>query len=110
MPEEWLVQYLSNLIERQELFGCWLDSELIATGENRKFDEVQQGYTDLGVIVDRSQRGKGLATWILQQLVQQSIDRDLKPLCSTERDNIAARKAIAGAGFISRNRIIQFTA
>ncbi len=107
-PEDWLTQYFSNLIQRQELFGCWLDGELIGTGENRKFDDVQQGYTDIGVIVDQRQRGKGLATWVLQQLVQQAVEKGLKPICSTERDNIGAQKAITRAGFVSRNRIIQF--
>ena len=107
-PEEWLRGYLSNLIERQEVFGCWQDGELIGTGENRKFDDVQQGYTDVGVIVSEQQRGKGLATWILQQLVGQALAMDLKPMCSTERDNIAAQKAISRAGFIANNRIFQF--
>ena len=107
-PEDWLTQYISNLIQRQELFGCWLDNELIGTGENRKFDDVQKGYTDIGVIVHQQQRGKGLATWIIQQLIQQAVEKGLKPICSTERDNIGAQKALTKAGFISRHRIIQF--
>jgi GNAT superfamily N-acetyltransferase len=108
-PEEWLTGYWSNLVERRELFGCWLNDELMGTGENRKFEQVQPGYTDLGVMVDQDQRGKGLATWILRQLVHQAEERGLKPMCSTERDNIGAQKAISRAGFVSRNRIIQFS-
>jgi RimJ/RimL family protein N-acetyltransferase len=107
-PKDWLAQYWSNLIQRQELFGCWLDDELIGTGENRKFDDFQEGYTDIGVIVSQQQRGKGLATWILQQLVQMAIEKSLEPICSTERDNIGAQKAIIRAGFVARNRIVEF--
>ena len=107
-PEEWLTGYWTNLISRQELFGCWVDGELIGTGENRKFDDVQQGYTDVGVMVDEQQRSRGLATWILRELIQQAIELDLKPMCSTERDNTGAQKAISRAGFVARNRIVQF--
>ena len=106
--EDWLITYYSNLIQRRELFGCWLADKLVGAGENREFGDVQSGYTDLGVVVDPNHRGKGLATWILQQLVQQAVKKGLKPMCSTERDNIAAQKAITRAGFVSRNRIIQF--
>lgn len=107
-PKDWLVPYFTNLIQRQELFGCWLDGELIGTGENRKFDDVQQGYTELGMVVGKPQRGKGLATWIMRQLIHQAVDSGFKPICSTEINNIAAQKAITRAGFVSRNRIIQF--
>jgi len=107
-PEDWLVPYFTNLIDRQELFGCWLDGELIGTGENRKFDDIQQGYTELGMVVGKQQRRQGLATWIMCQLVQQAIDSGLKPICSTESNNIGAQKAITRAGFVARNRIVQF--
>ncbi len=109
-PEAWLTQYWSNLIQRGELFACWQDDEIIATGERRIFEEVQAGYADVGVLVSQRHRGQGLATWILRRLVEMTIEEGLKPMCSTERDNIGAQKAIARAGFVSRNRIIRFTA
>lgn len=107
-PEEWLSGYFNNLIQRKELWGYWNDSELLASGECRFFDEHQTEYADLGMIVAESQRGKGIATRVLQNLSSKAIEKGLLPICSTESDNIGAQKAIARAGLVSSNRIIQF--
>ena len=109
-PEEWLTGYFSNLINRQELFGLWDDGCLVATGENRGFDEYQTEYVDLGVIVAESQRCKGLATRILKHFTRMNEDRGLKSICSTEKTNLGAQKAIVRAGFFADNRIVQFKA
>jgi len=109
-PKEWLTGYYSNLINRQELFGLWEDERLIATGESRGYDEYQTEYADLGVVVAESQRGKGLATQILKQLASINDSKGLKSICSTEKTNAGAQKAITRAGFYASNRIIQFQA
>ena len=106
--EQWLSGYLTNLINRQELFGYWQDGGLVATGESRGYDEYQLDYADLGVIVAERERGKGLATRVLRQLVAITEGKDLTPICSTEKTNIGAQKAIGRAGFFAANRIIQF--
>ena len=107
-PEQWLTGYLTNLINRKELFGYWQDGRLLATGESRGYDEYQLDYADLGVIVAESERGKGLATGLLKQLVAITEAKELTPICSTEKTNIGAQKAISRAGFFAANRIIQF--
>lgn len=107
-PEHWLTGYYTNLIGRQELFGLWENGRLLAAGESRGYDAYQTDYADLGVIVDESMRGKGLATKVLKYLVLITESRGLIPICSTEKDNIGAQKAIARAGFFAGNRIIQF--
>ncbi len=109
-PESWLEGYLSNLIRRRELFGVRQHGTLIATGERRGYDEYQTGYADVGVIVAKSERGRGLATQILRQLAALNEKIGLKSICSTEKANVAAQKAITRAGFVDRNRIIQFNA
>lgn len=109
-PEEWLTGYYTNLINRQELFGLWQEDRLVAAGESRGYDEYQTDYADLGMIVAKSERGKGLATSVLKQLVTITKAKGLKPICSTEKTNIGAQKAIGRAGFFSGNRIIQFDA
>ena len=81
---------------------------MLAIGEFRSFDEYQTNYADLGVVVDKSMRGKGIATLILRQLIAVSNSKELMPICSTDKTNIGARKAIERAGFFSSNRIIQF--
>ena len=107
-PAEWLNGYFLNLINRHELFGVWNNGQLVATGESRGYDEHQMDYADVGVIVAESERGKGLATQVLRELVFMNESNGLRSICSTEKTNVAAQKAIGRAGFIPRNRIIQF--
>lgn len=71
------------------------------------FDEYQTEYADLGMIVAQSQRGKGIATQVLNRLVNSANERGLTPICSTESSNLGAQKAIKRAGLTSQNRIIQ---
>lgn len=106
-PIEWLTGYFGNLISRKELFGYWYKGELLATGECRLFDEYQTEYADLGMIVAQSHRGKGIATQVLNWLINSANERRLIPICSTEKSNIGAQKAIRRAGLMPLNRIIE---
>ena len=108
-PEEWLTGYYQRLINRQELFGYWENDKLLASGECRLFDTVQTEYADLGMIVTESERGKGLATQVLNNLITRADSNGLTAMCSTEMTNIGAQKAIVRAGFIACHRIIQFS-
>ena len=103
---DWLKGYFSNLIKRAELFGLWQGGELIATGECR-VSETQNPYADLGMTVSESHRKQGLATNILRQLLHHCRKEGLSAICSTERDNIAAQRAIIKSGFVSDHRILE---
>ncbi len=59
------------------------------------------------MIVAQSQRGKGIATQVLQFLVASANERGLIPICSTESSNLGAQKAIKRAGLVAQNRIVQ---
>jgi len=104
--QNWLTGYYGGLIKRGELFGLWQNRKLIATGECRLSDS-QKPYADLGVVVCKKHRGEGLATEILRELLDQCRRRELKAICSTEQENIAAQKAITKAGFISHHKILE---
>jgi RimJ/RimL family protein N-acetyltransferase len=106
-PEQWLSEYFNDLIKREELWGYWKDERLLATGECRLFDEHQCKYADLGMIVDKSERGQGIATGVLNRLVSLANERGLIAICSTESGNLGAQKAIHRAGLKALNRIIQ---
>ncbi len=108
-PEGWLSWYYSGLLARGEVFGVREGERLIALGENRRDDAVQVECADLGVIVAPSARGEGLATHVLRWMAAVNDDRGLRSICSTERDNIAAQKAIARAGFFAYHRILRFS-
>lgn len=108
-PKEWLTGYFGNLVARQELWAYWINGEVAATGECRLNDEFQTNTADLGMIVAKSQRGKGVATRILNTLSNHAQSKGLQAICSTESTNIGAQKAIAKAGLVSTNRIVQVT-
>ncbi|MFA0441795.1 GNAT family N-acetyltransferase [Vibrio sp. 10N.286.49.C2] len=108
-PEEWLTGYYGNLIDRQELWGYWVDGQIFATGECRLFDDYQTHYADLGMIVAPDERGKGIATGVLLALVETAKQQGLTAMCSTESNNISAQKAIEKAGLRALNRLVQFT-
>jgi RimJ/RimL family protein N-acetyltransferase len=71
---------------------------------------------DLGVIVSAAHRGKGIATKVIKQLIayarakelRSQGAKELRPICSTEKGNAGAQKAISRAGFIAHHRIIEF--
>lgn len=107
-PKEWLTGYYGNLIKRNELWYYSIGGNIIATGECRHFDEHQTEIADLGMIVSPEYRGQGIATQVLNQLVNISEEKGLKAICSTESGNTAAQKAIHKSGFIAQNRIVQF--
>jgi len=107
-PEQWLSDYLGNLIQRKELSAYWNDDEILATGECRLYDEYQTEYADLGIIVAESERGRGIATQVLKTLCHKANKQGLQAMCSTESDNIGAQKAISRAGLVAPNRIIKF--
>lgn len=102
----WLTSYFSGLTERRELYGLLLDGELIATGECRR-SENHPTTSDVGMVVGKRHRGKGLATNVLLALVQESHCRGDTAICSTELENISAQKAISRAGFVAYHRIIE---
>lgn len=108
MPEGWLRGYFANLIARGELFGYWQENKLLGTGECRGYDKYQTEYADLGMIVDKSIRGQGIATRILTALNAVANSKGLTAICSTEKENIAAQRAISKAGFIAKHRILKF--
>jgi len=109
-PQDWVTGYYANLIDRGELYGVTDHGRLVATGENRRRDDLLAPHADLGVVVAQSQRGQGFATKILTTLVGMNGREGVRSICSTESDNHAAQKAITRAGFVARNRIVRFDA
>ncbi len=72
------------------------------------FDVYQSEYADLGVAVSAAHRGRDIATKVLKQLIACARANKLQPICSTEKDNASAQKAISRAGFIAHHRLIKF--
>jgi len=101
----WLQGYSNNLIKRSELYVLARDSKWIGLGEYRKSDS-QTNIVDVGVMVHPDHRGNRWAAYILSLLAEQGRSNGHEIICSTTVDNLASQKAISGAGFVSRNRIL----
>ncbi len=106
MPRSFLEPYFAERIEKRQLFLHQQGDEILASGECRG-DERQPGHGHLGLIVDRGRRGRGLGSRLMHALVLECRRQNLKPLCSTEPENLAARRVIHKAGFRARHRVFR---
>lgn len=104
----WLEGYYSERISRQELWGLWQEGSILGAGECRTSDS-QPPFADLGMVVSKDHRRRGLATEILQRLLAHAKAEGLAPICSTERDNIGAQRAIEKAGMVACHRILDIS-
>lgn len=103
---EWIEPFLLERLNREELFVLYDQRTLIATGECIP-SQKQKPYADLGMVVARSYRGRGLGSSMLIHLKNYCYQAGWEPICSCAADNLASKKAIEKAGFISEQRMIE---
>jgi RimJ/RimL family protein N-acetyltransferase len=107
-PGGWIEAFLSTRLKREELFVLYDEQTLVAAGECIP-SQKQLPYADLGMVVARSYRGRGLGSFVLTQLKKHCYEVGWKPICSCEVSNPASKKAIERAGFISVQRMVRVT-
>jgi RimJ/RimL family protein N-acetyltransferase len=105
-PGEWIEAFLNAHLNREELFVSYDQQTLVATGECIP-SQKQPPYADLGIVVARSYRGRGLGSSMLLQLKKHCYETGWKPICSCAADNHASKRAIEKAGFISEHRTVE---
>lgn len=105
-PVDFVGPYLAERIDRRELMIHEQAGEIVATGE-RRVDRQSVGHAQLGIVVHRDFRGRGLGGKMMNSLVAMCRDEQLTPLCSTEPGNRAAQQVIRRAGFRSRHTIFR---
>lgn len=98
--------YVGERIDRRELFLHEIDGEIAGVGE-RRLAQWDVGYAHLGIFVSHTHRGRGVGGALMNTLVTMCGREQLKPLCSTEPDNVAARRLVLRAGFRSRHSIFR---
>lgn len=104
-PGDWIEGFLHKRLDREELFVLYDQQMLVATGECIP-SQQQQPYADLGMVVARSYRGRGLGSFMLSQLKMYCYEMGWTPICSCDAHNYASKKAIEKAGFISEQRMM----
>ncbi len=105
-PREFLEGYDRERIQRGELVLSLEDERILCAGELRR-DASQPGVAQLGVVVAPEARGRGIASRMLTLLAARARAEGDTPVCSTEADNVAARKAIERAGFRALHRLLE---
>ncbi len=105
---EWIETFLNAHLNREEVFVLYDQQTLVATGECIP-SQKQPPYADLGMVVARSYRGRGVGSFLLTQLKNHCYEAGWKPICSCEASNHASKKAIEKAGFMSEQRIVKIT-
>lgn len=105
---EWIETFLNARLNREELFVLYDQQTLVAAGESIP-SQKQPPYADLGMVVARSYRGRGLGSFMLTQLKKHCYEAGWKPICSCEASNRASKKAIEKAGFMSEQRMVKIT-
>jgi GNAT superfamily N-acetyltransferase len=102
----WLKDYLSDWISQEAIYCLRDEGRLIALGELRP-SPSQLGVADVGVIVHGDHRGKGMATRVVKALIHEAWAQQRTVIASTERQNLAAQKALAGAGLVTHHRMAE---
>ena len=107
-PGDWIEPFVQKRLTRGELFVCTEQERVIATGECI-LSRRQPPYADLGMIVAQAYRGRGLGTCMLLRLKVRCYEAGWRPICSCAVENVASKKAIEKAGFLSEQRMVQMT-
>jgi GNAT superfamily N-acetyltransferase len=105
-PRDFLDFYVRARLERSEILLLEDGAQIRCVGELRR-DETQSGVAQLGMIVRTEERGQGIGSRMMSELVTRSRDEGLAPYCSTEVTNVGARRAIERAGFRANHRILR---
>jgi predicted acetyltransferase len=97
--------YARELIENGQVFLLVDDGVILGIGECRH-SKTQKPYADVGMITNYQHRQRGIGVFVLAQLKESCYSHYVKPICSCAFDNIASRKTIEKAGFITQHRIL----
>jgi predicted acetyltransferase len=97
--------YVQSLIANQQSFVLYDGDTLLGIGECR-CSASQPPYADIGMIVDKEYRRRGVGASILARLKAHCTSQNVVPICSCAANNIASRKTIEKAGFVARHRIV----
>ncbi|WP_168188583.1 GNAT family N-acetyltransferase [Thermoflavimicrobium daqui] len=106
--QDWIPPFVERLINQSQLFVLRDHQKILGTGECI-ISQKQKPYADLGMIVAKNYRKMGIGTYILIQLKNHCYNLGYKPICSCTFENIASKRAIEKAGFISHYRILNIT-
>lgn len=104
-PKEWLLGYIGDLIEKEEIFSLQKNNKIIGTCEVRKSISAPN-FADIGMVISPNYRKQGYGTYLLNKAKSIAISSGRKPICSCEKENIGSLKSIENCGFINLHQLL----
>lgn len=104
ISEEWAKIFMTTRINANSIIVFKLDNKIIGTGEIRP-SISNSNYANIGMVVAKEFRRRGIATYIVNVVTKISIERGYKPICATSIDNIGSQKTIKKNGYECYHKI-----
>jgi GNAT superfamily N-acetyltransferase len=98
---------LEDHIKKEEVFIFYLNNELLGAGTCKKILD-SMNYYDIGMVVAKKHRNKGIGTYIIIKLKEYCYNNNYTPVCGCWYFNYSSKKTLEKAGFIAKHRIIKF--
>ncbi|MDF2905232.1 MAG: GCN5-related N-acetyltransferase [Herbinix sp.] len=95
-------------IKHQEVVIFLKGDQVVGAGTFKKIRKDSK-YRDIGMVVAKGHRKKGIGTYILIKLKEYCDQHDLIPVCGCWYYNYSSKKTLEKAGFITKHRVIRFT-
>ncbi|MBN1997576.1 GNAT family N-acetyltransferase [candidate division KSB1 bacterium] len=99
---------LVNDLKNQHLLLFYQNRILIGCGFFQRVIPFQNNF-DIGMLVNPAFRGKGYGKFIIQYLVNYCRSNGWRPICGCDVGNIASRKTLEKAGFMTRYVLLSFS-
>jgi RimJ/RimL family protein N-acetyltransferase len=98
--------YYASLRENQGLFVVKTKGKIIGTGELR-MDDMVPGFADLGMVTHPEFRKRGVATYVIANLLVKVKERGLQANAACDFSNIGSRKTLEKAGMMATHRMVK---
>lgn len=99
---------LKEEISNREVLVFLMEDQLVGAGTFKKIWEGQK-FRDIGMVVAKDHRRKGIGTHILIRLKEYCDKHDLIPVCGCWYYHHTSKRTLEKAGFITKHRVIRFT-
>ena len=102
------VEEIEEWVSKLQVFLFEHDKMLVGFGI---FTPVIKGRPecDIGMLVTKPYRGQGYGTYIIRTMADYCKKNDYRPICGCDSKNVASRRCLEKAGFVSRYRLLVFT-
>jgi N-acetylglutamate synthase-like GNAT family acetyltransferase len=99
---------LEMVFQEELLFCFFIEKILIGCGTIMKIFPGSHAH-DIGMLVNPALRKKGYGTNIISYLVNYCHEKGWRPICGCDIYNLASRRSLEKAGFVSYDRLLHFT-